>query len=159
MGELPNFDLYVVSVVVAATVLPRLSSFFVAVVNSVLIVADSCSSRTMPTSLGTHCCFEHRRPDNFLLVRPIALQLILAVVAYLWVRGTDQAIRRADRAEEIAILEQRAVDRSREEADRTFALEEGVRYLQQTLTQWARGDIRRRVPTMPVAILEQVARI
>ena len=48
------------------------------------------------------------------------------------------------------------MDRSREEADRTFALEEGVRYLQQTLTQWARGDIRRRVPTMPVAILEQV---
>jgi hypothetical protein len=31
-----------------------------------------------------------------------------------------------------------------------------VRYLHQALTQWAGGDVRHRIPAMPVAILEQV---
>ena len=36
----------------------------------------------------------------------IGLQLIVATVAYLWVRSANQAILRADRAETIALLQQ-----------------------------------------------------
>ncbi len=74
---------------------------------------------------------------------------IMALVAFLWVRSTNLAIRRADRAEEVAMLEFR-------ELQRTGTLEEGVRYLQQTLSLWAQGNFTRRVPVMPLDILEQV---
>ena len=84
-----------------------------------------------------------------LLARPIALQLVLAVVAYLWVRGAEEAIRRADLAEEIVALQRR-------EQTRTFALQEGVRYLQQALSAWVIGDVRHRIPAMPDPVLEQV---
>ena len=40
MGELPNFDAYVVSVVLAATLLPRAMTFLVAGVNTLLIVGN-----------------------------------------------------------------------------------------------------------------------
>jgi hypothetical protein len=43
------------------------------------------------------------------------LQLVLAMVAFLWVRGAAEAIRRADRAEAIVALQ-------RQEQTRAFAL-------------------------------------
>lgn len=157
MGELPNFDLYALSVVVAATVLPRASSFLVAAINSLLIVANFAFQPHNANITSDAALYSSATVQAIsFLVRPIALQFVLAVIASLWVRGTSQAIRRADRAEEIATLEQLVIERSRAEADRTFALEEGVRYLQQTLAQWARGDIRHRVPEMPVVILERI---
>jgi hypothetical protein len=41
------------------------------------------------------------------IAQPIALQLIVATVTYLWVRSAQRAIARADRAEEIAELQRR----------------------------------------------------
>ncbi len=150
LGELPTFDVYVVSLVLAATVLPRRSIFLVAGGNILLVVgtylllphnADIAQDAARYSSVMMQTVS--------LLGRPIALQLVLAVVATLWVRGTEDEIRRADRAEEIAAWEAR-------DRERTFALEEGVRYLHQTLAEWATGDVRGRIPAMPVAILEQV---
>jgi hypothetical protein len=158
MGELPNFDAYVVSVVVAATVLRRSAAFLVATGNSLLIIGNYLwQPHNANIAQDTHLYSSVTIQTVSFLVRPIALQFVLAVVASLWVRGTDEAIRRADRAEEIAWLEQREVERSRAETERTFALEEGVRYLHQSLTQWAVGDLRHPVPQMPVPVLQQVA--
>ena len=45
-----------------------------------------------------------RSDDTFAtLVQPIALQMIVAVVAYLWVRGLLAALQRAERAEHTPI--------------------------------------------------------
>jgi hypothetical protein len=157
MGELSNFDAYVVPVVLAATLLPRASTFLVAAGNSLLIIGNYLyQPHNANIGQDVHLYSSVAVQTVSFLVRPIALQLVLAVVAYLWVRGVEQALRRADRAEELAILEQREVERTRAEAERTFALEEGVRYLHQILAEWAQGDVRHRIPRMPVAILEQL---
>ena len=84
-----------------------------------------------------------------LLVRPIALELILAVVAYLWVRSMDFALRRADRAEEIAGLQKR-------ELARILALQEGVRQLLDTHVAVANGNFTARVPVLRDQMLWQV---
>jgi hypothetical protein len=150
MGELPNFDAYVVSVVLAASVLPRASVFLVAAGNTALIIGNYLLQPHNANIARDAALYSSATVQTIsFLVRPIALQMVLAVVAYLWVRGAEDAIRRADRAEEIALLERR--DRAR-----TFALEEGVRYLHQALSQWTTGDLRHRIPDMPVPILEQV---
>ena len=150
MGELPNFDAYVVSVVLAATLLPRLLTFLVAAANTLLIVANYLfqphnANITQDAALYSSVTVQ----TVSLLARPIALQLVLAVVAYLWVRGAEEAIRRADLAEEIVALQRR-------EQTRTFALQEGVRYLQQAMSAWVIGDVRHRIPAMPDPVLEQV---
>lgn len=157
LGEIPNFDAYVLSVVVTATVLPRVSTFLVAGGNSLLIIGNYLlQPHNANIAQDAHLYSSETVQTVSLLVRPIALQLVLAVVAYLWVRGADQALRRAARAEEIAILEQREVERAQGELERTFTLEEGVRYLEQTLARWAAGDLRHRIPEMPVAALQRV---
>jgi hypothetical protein len=71
------------------------------------------------------------------IAQPIALQLIVAVVTYLWVRSALHAIARADRAEEIAELKQR-------EAERTHQLETGIQQLSQTQVRAANGDLMAR---------------
>jgi hypothetical protein len=150
MGQLPNYDAFAVSVVIAASVLPRRSAFIVAAINSAMIVADYMirphnANVTLDAALYPSVTVQ----TVSLLVRPIALQFTMALVAFLWVRGTDLATRRADRAEEIAMLEYR-------ELERTSTLEEGIHYLHQTLSQWAQGNFGGRVPAMPLEILEQI---
>ncbi len=150
MGQLPNYDAFAVSVVIAASVLPRRSAFIVAALNSVLIVADyMIRPHNANVALDAANYPSVTVQTISLLVRPIALQFIMALVAFLWVRGTDLATRRADRAEEIAMLEYR-------ELERTSTLEEGIHYLHQTLAQWAQGNFAGRVPAMPLEILEQI---
>jgi hypothetical protein len=150
MGQLPNYDALAVGVVVAASVLPRTSGFVVAAINSGLIVADYLLRPHNANIAADATLYSSVTQQTVsLLVRPIALQFIFAVIAYLWVRGTDRAIRRADRAEEIAALEAM-------ELERTRILEEGVGYVRQTIARWVRGDLKARVPIMPVPALRNM---
>lgn len=150
MGELPNFDAYVVPVVIAASVLPRASGFIVATLNSLLIVGNyAWQPHNANIAQDVHLYSSATVQTVSLLVRPIALQFVLAVVAYLWVRGTDRAIRRADRAEEIAALEQREVERTRE-------IEEGVHQLLAVHVRLANGDFGARVPQLRSVPLWQI---
>jgi hypothetical protein len=156
MGELPNFDAYVIPVVLAATLLPRVSTFLVAAGNSLLIIGNYLLQPHNPNIAQDAQLYSSAAVQTVsFLVRPIAIQLVLAVVAYLWVRGAEEAIRRADRAEELALLEQREVDRARQEAERAVAIEEGVRYLHQMLRVWTRGDAQQTLPRLPGTALEQ----
>jgi hypothetical protein len=85
-----------------------------------------------------------------LIDRPIALQIIVAVVAFLWVRGTDEAIRRADRAEELAALEHAVAEQRRQ-------LEVGAQQILETHVRVANGDFAARAPVVQDNILWQVA--
>lgn len=147
MGQLPNYDVLAITVVIAASILPRATAFLIAALNSALIVTDYLLRPHNANLIADAALYSSVTQQTVsLLGRPIALNLMLAVVAYLWVRGTDRAIRRADRAEELAMLEER-------ELEHTRILEEGVGYVRQTIARWARGDLKARVPIMPVPAL------
>src|SRR5262249_10452994 len=151
MGQLPNYDAFAVGVVVSASILPRGLAFVVAALNSLIIVADYMLQPHNANVAADAVLYPSVTQQTVsLLARPIALQFIFAVVAFLWVRGVDRAIMRADRAEEVAELERR-------ELERTVALGEGVRYLPQTLVQWRNGDFRSRMPEMPVEALQSLS--
>lgn len=151
MGQLPNYDAFAVAVVVAASILPRGSAFVVAALNAAVITADYLLQPHNPNIAADAALYPSVTQQTIaLLARPLALQFVFAVIAFLWVRGTDRAIRRADRAEELAEVERR-------ERSRTVALEEGARYLHQTLTMWIAGDFRPRMPAMPVPVLQRLS--
>ena len=89
---LPDYDLLVMAVVVAASLLPPISAFAVAGLTSLLICLDFF---LQPHALDLQQALT-AYPDEFsgtvtLLARPIALQILVATVAFLWVRGTERA--------------------------------------------------------------------
>jgi len=154
VDSLPAFDLLVISVVVGASLLPGLAAFLVAALNVAAIVLaffllphapDLTHELTDPDVLGGGTL-----AIVALLSRPIALQIIIAVVAFLWVRGADQAIRRADRAEEIAALEHTLADQKRQ-------LDIGIQQILQTHVRAANGDYTARAPLGQDNILWQIA--
>ena len=136
VGDLPVFDVLLVSELIAVSLLPALMVFPVALSNTFFIVAI--------------IAFEPHTPQlNMLLasdagynavIQPVSLQIIVAAVSYLWVRSALQAIARADRAEEIALLQRREAELLRRETDRTRQLDQGSEHLLQVLVRAANGD-------------------
>jgi hypothetical protein len=143
---LPAYDLFVISSLVAASVLPRRAVFAVAALNIALIVADYLLQPHAPDMRQAVLTYGAAA----MLERPIALQVLVAIVSYLWVRGTDEAIRRADRAEEIAQLEHSIADQKRQ-------LDIGVQQILQTHIRAANGDFNARAPLGQENVLWQIA--
>ncbi len=144
--DLPAYDLLVLTVVVAASILPRSAAFVVAVFNICLIVGDFFLQPKSPDLL---------QQINILgvpalLARPIALSVLVAIVAYLWVRGVDEQSSRADRAEEVAGLEH-AYAQQRQQ------LEIGVQQILATHVRIANGDYTARAPLSQDHALWQIA--
>ncbi|MGZ3636935.1 MAG: hypothetical protein ACXVCX_03735 [Ktedonobacterales bacterium] len=143
--SLPVLDMLVIPELMAVSLLPSISIFPVAVANSIIILT---LARILPhtAELGAVLSTADGRA---VLTRAIALQFIVAIVAYLWVRSAVLAIKRADQAEVIAMLERR-------EAERTRELEEGVRQLLVVLVRLANGDFSSRVPLLANALLWRI---
>lgn len=142
---IPVFDLLVYSVLIAVSLLPPASVFLVALGNSLFIAGAVLLS---PRTPEVDALLRSGHVDG-ILVQPITLQIAVAVVTYLWVRSALHALRRADRAEEVALLEMREVERTRE-------LDEGVRQLLDVHVRLANGDTRALVPPLRNAQLWQV---
>lgn len=142
---LGSYFLLVGSELVAASVLFPGSVFVVACLNSVLIWASITFSPHTPAFALVLASNDAQQA----YAGPIAMQFIVAIVAFLWARSTLGALRRADRAEEIAELERREVERQRQlEADAHSLLDVHVRL--------ANGDFGARVPSLRSQVLWQV---
>jgi hypothetical protein len=151
VDDLPAFDLLAVTVVIAASILPRAAAFYVAAFD-ILLICLVFLAKTHASDLQTDILYygSYAEGSAVLLARPITLQIILAVVAYLWVRGTDDAIRRADRAEEIAAMEHSIADQKRQ-------LDIGVQQILETHVRVANGDFTARAPMNQENVLWQIA--
>ncbi|MFI5273219.1 MAG: hypothetical protein ACHQ4H_09345 [Ktedonobacterales bacterium] len=151
LDALPAYDLLAIAVVVAASIMPPWAAFAVAATNVALIAGDYF---LQPHYVDLrHDAVFYGGPGAAalaLLARPIALQIILAVIAFLWVRGTQDAIRRADRAEEIAAMEHTIVEQKRQ-------LDTGIQQILDTHVRIANGDFNARAPLTQDNILWQIA--
>ena len=129
VNSLPVFDVLIVSELIAVSLLPPSSVFVVAVSNIIFILADiTLQPATMDLKMVLHSNMGYNA-----VVQPISLQIIVAVISYIWVRSALNAIARADQAEEIAELERREFERKRE-------LDQGIEYLSQVLVRASNGD-------------------
>ncbi|HET9111419.1 MAG TPA: hypothetical protein VFN78_11380 [Ktedonobacterales bacterium] len=133
------------SVLVAASVLAPWSVFAVAAVNCALVAG-------LILGMSHTAAFDQLLASNNAqqaFAGPLLMQAIVALVAYSWARSVLVALRRADRAEEIAALEWRELERTRE-------LEQGVRELLATHVQLANGDFQARVQPIRNPLLWQI---
>jgi len=82
--------------------------------------------------------------------RHVILLFFAALFGWMGARSVDNAIARADRAEEIARLEHAIAEQTRQ-------LEQGIREIQQTHVKVAQGDFNARAPLGQDHILWQIA--
>ncbi|HEX5546247.1 MAG TPA: hypothetical protein VFX24_02500 [Ktedonobacterales bacterium] len=143
---LPLFDLLVISEVIAASLLAPAGVLFVMVAIIGFTVGDLLLQQHVH---ALDPLFASSDGLLQLFARPIAFQLVVGLIGFLWARNTVQSIRRADRAEELAELERR-------ELDRTHELEEGVRQLLAVHVHLANGDFNVRAPAIRNSLLWQI---
>ncbi|HCI79769.1 MAG TPA: hypothetical protein DHW02_08770 [Ktedonobacter sp.] len=91
------------------------------------------------------------------LVLPLSIQITVAVVTFVIMRNLIRAIRRADRAEEIAQLRQEIVKQTQVRANEQEQLAEGIAVIAQVHARIANGDMHARVPLNADNVLWQVA--
>src|SRR5262249_16440221 len=150
-GGLSVLDLLLIALMVqgelvAVAVLAPESVFFVAAFNCLFIALVLAYQ---PLDHVTSLIFGQGNGYGLAAVPLMALHIIVAIVTYLVVRGMLNAIRRADRAEEIIELERREAERNRE-------LEEGVRQLLEVHVRLANGDFHVRAQSIRNPLLWQI---
>lgn len=151
-STLPIFSLLVLSLMCAVSFLPPAWVFVVAAINVLFTLFVLIF---LPSSGELHHQLQVAFPG---IATPILLsQLIVSTVAYIWVRGARFAILRADRAEEIADLERREIERQQSEIEQKQQLDTGIQQLIQTHVKVAQGNFAARVPLMKENVLWQVA--
>lgn len=140
------YDLYLVVDLLAVSLIPPQTIFVLAFFNSIFIGVDLLYQ---PHTAGlAHDLVSQYIP---MLVRPVGLQIIVAGVAYLWVRSATRAITRADRAEMIAKLEHTiAEDRALFEQAKK-QLEGSIQQLVKTHAEAINGQMIARIPYPPEA--------
>jgi len=140
------YDLYLVVDLLAVSLIPPQSIFALAIMNSCFIGLDLAfqpHTQGMASDLVTQFI-----P---MLVRPVGLQIIIAGVAYLWVRSANRAITRADRAEMIAKLEHTLAEERAYFEQAKVQLEESIQQLVKTHTEAMNGQGVAKIPYPPEA--------
>ncbi|HEY1349419.1 MAG TPA: hypothetical protein VGF67_07340 [Ktedonobacteraceae bacterium] len=147
--SLTTFYSMVLTELIAVSLLPPRSVFLVALCNGFFTwVAISFLPHTADLKIATPASYYGA------LAGPLIMQLIVALVTYLWVEGAREAIARA---EEVAALERALAERDRAEAEQKQQLEQGIQQILQTHIQVANGNFEARAPLARENILWQVA--
>jgi hypothetical protein len=146
------FDLMVQAECVAVSLFVPSSVFLVAIVNSIffLLVLNA-------TPITPDLALLLKTDASRIVSSPIILQIIVAIVTYLWVSSANNAIQRADRAEEIAALEQREIERQQREIEEKQQLDLGIQQILQTHVEVANGNFSARAPLGKDNVLWQIA--
>lgn len=152
MMVLPIFGLLVLPLLVASSFLPPWWVFIVALWNIIFtLLAFIYLPRTAELDAILAFAFAG-------IVIPIILtQIIVSIVAYLWVHGANQALLRADHAEELARLEHDLALQSEESSQQRQQLEISIQKIVETHMRAANGDLSARVPLLEGNVLWQIS--
>lgn len=152
MLALPLFSLLILPVMCAVSFIPEWWAFVVAAVN-IFFTLFALIYLPQTAELNAMLVIDFAG-----IVTPIILtQIIVSVVAYLWVHSTTQALRRADRAEEIAKLEHDLAVQAEASAQQKQHLEASIQKIVDTHMRVANGEFNARVPLTEDNVLWQIS--
>src|SRR5579875_48410 len=158
MTSLPLFGFLILPLLCAVSFVPEWGVFIVALIN-IAFTLFSLNSLPQTAELNALLFGSLFAPPAFAsVVTPIILsQLIVSVVAYLWVHSTTQALKRADRAEEIAKLEHDLALQAEAAAQQNRQLEASIQKIVEVHARAANGDFNARVPLTEDNVLWQIS--
>ncbi len=152
MPVLPVYGLMVLPLVCAVSFLPPWWVFIVAAINSSFALYSFTSlPRTAELDAILTIAFAG------IIVPIIFIQVIVSVVAYIWVQGATTALARADRAEELAKLEHDLAVQAEIASQQKQQLETSIKKIVETHVRVANGDFDARVPLTRDNILWQIS--
>ncbi len=152
MLVLPLFGLLVLPLLCAVSFLPPGWIFAIALVN-ILFTLLSLTYLPRTAELSAILAIAYAG-----IVTPIIFsQILVSVVAFVWVRGTTQALQRADRAEELVRLEHDLSLQAEESAQQKHRLDDSIQKIVQTHMRVANGDFDARVPVGDENVLWQIS--
>lgn len=129
-GWLLTFDLFLFPLCVAGVLLHRRYLVFFGALHIALILGDYF---LLPHSNDLTAMISYWGSPTVVFIRPVILEIAIAIIMWLSIGSTDEAIVRADQAEFVAQL-QATIASEKEE------LEEGIQHLVTTLSQAANGN-------------------
>jgi hypothetical protein len=138
--------------VLAASLLPVNCVLLAAIVNIAFVIGYlSLQMKALE--------FAHAMPADFYAVvtRVVSVHVFVVLVLWLWVRSATQAIKRADRAEELAIRERQIQELQLAELEQKDELEKGIELILQTHVQVSNGNFQARAPLSQDNLLWQIA--
>jgi hypothetical protein len=153
---LPAYDLFVIPVILVSLIGYRHASWLFAAFAIAFIVADFLlQPRALITAPGAtgfdDIAYETGIFGTWGMInRHVLVVFFAAFIGWLGARSVDGALRRADRAEEIAALEHAIADQKRQ-------LDIGIQQILQTHVRAANGDFTARAPTNQENVLWQIA--
>lgn len=158
MMTLPLFGLLILPLLCAVSFLPPWWVFAIAIINS-LFTFVALLPNTLPMLPSQTAELNAMLTVNFAgIVTPIILsQLIVSVVAYLWVHSTTQALVRADRAEELAKLEHDLALQAEAAAQQKRLLEASIQQIVEVHRRISNGDYNARVPLTQDNVLWEIS--
>lgn len=151
--ELPLYALLVQTGFVVIAFFSPAWIWIIAIINSVFIAVSLLKLHRPGSILATQLA----RDPSSIVVPMILLQLFVAFVCWIVMSALLRAILRADRAEVIADLERREVNRQYEEIQQKQQIEEGVQVIIQTMNQAASGNLGARAPLAQENMLWRIA--
>jgi hypothetical protein len=154
-GNISDFDLFILAVLIGGMVLPRGLIPFTGLGQAVLIVGlfvvrphDTSLSQLIRSDGGS---------AYSILAGPLVLQVVGAGIAWLQAWSVQRALLRANRAEELAEARDELSRQARLTAERNQRLEEGIAQILETHRQVAAGHLEVRAPTQEDHELWQIA--
>lgn len=152
-SNLAMLDLLVQSECVAVSLLPAWSVFVVAFFNCLFVMLRLFVIPGVTPALAAQL---HASTGQIVSI-PIILQVIVALVSFLWVMSALRALERADRAEVIAALERREIERQQQDIEQKKMLDQGIQQILDAHVRVANGDLSARAPLTKENVLWRVA--
>lgn len=154
-GITPNglrlYDILITSLLLAVTLLPLHSIFYIALVNLILVIISLYLFASPSVADMMQISF-------IAVIYPfVFLEGMVVIICWLWGTGMLRALRRADRAEEIARLEQAISAQNWKAIKEKRQLEIAIQAIIETHTAVANGNYNVRVPIQQDNVLWPLA--
>jgi hypothetical protein len=123
-------------------------AFFPPLVAFGIVLINCCFLFVTLTILPHAPDLSHHLAASFVgvIVSPITLQIISTFLAYIIVAALIKAIRRADKAEQLAALESQVIEQQRKDIQLKEQLNFGITEILSTLNEAANGNFAARAP-------------
>ena len=148
LQDVQLYDLFIIGELFAVSLLPIRTVFFVAIINSAFMIVDLLY---LPRTAALTAVLQKELVA--ILVRPVSIQIIVAVVTALWVYSASKAVERANRAEMVATLEHVVAEQRATIEQEKQELEAGIQQLVQAHIDASNGQIAARIPYPSAKVL------
>jgi hypothetical protein len=142
-SNIPDFDFFIVPVLIGGILLPRLYLPFLAVLHISIIVAIFSLMPHDPL-LNREILVGLKGQSYSALSDAITLQVVATTIAWLSSRSVDRALLRASRAEELAATRERLNKQAQEILTQKERLDYGIMILKEAQAHFANGDYKAR---------------